>query len=97
MGAGSLCDDMVLRSSIVSHSAGAAVLLRVEPGQRSANDAFGSKPAQEPNDGEMLRFAQHDIEVAAQITIQSPGGGEGKWGRKKFFTAKNVVRLGSPP
>jgi len=50
MGAGSLCDVMTLRSSIVSHGAFAAVLLRVEQGQRSANDAFGSNPAQEPKD-----------------------------------------------
>jgi len=66
MGAGSLCDVMTLRSSIVSHGAFAAVLLRVEQGQRSANDAFGSKPAQEPKDGGVYGGGKDDGEVCAR-------------------------------
>jgi len=74
MGAGSLCDDMVLRSAIVSHGAVAAVLLRVEQGQRSAsagavavdNDAFESKPAQEPKDGGVYGGGKDDGEACAR-------------------------------
>lgn len=65
MGAGSLCDDMVLRSSI-SHGAVAAVLLRVEQGQRSANDALGLKPAQEPKDRGVYGGGKDDGEACAR-------------------------------